>query len=70
MSADLSDFQRRLGISRKVLSERLNSLTRGAILARQKCQSTPDRYEDSLTDKGHLRPILAAIKAWEERWEQ
>jgi DNA-binding HxlR family transcriptional regulator len=65
------DFQRHLGISRKVLSERLNWLTSAEILERRKYQSAPDRYEYLLTDKGRdLLPILAAMMQWEERWER
>lgn len=65
------DFQRHLGISRKVLSERLKWLTGAEILERRKYQSAPDRYEYLLTDKGRdLLPILAAMMQWEERWEQ
>ena len=64
------DFQRQLGISRKVLSERLKCLTGAEILARTKYQNAPDRYEYLLTDKGRdLLPILAAMKMWSERWE-
>lgn len=65
------DFQRHLGISRKVLSERLKRLTDADILERRKYQSAPERYEYLLTDKGRdLLPILAAMMQWEERWEQ
>ena len=65
------DFHRHLGISRKVLSERLKRLTSAEILERRKYQGAPDRYEYLLTDKGRdLLPILAAIARWEERWTQ
>ncbi|RNM12091.1 winged helix-turn-helix transcriptional regulator [Nocardioides pocheonensis] len=65
------DFQRHLGISRKVLSERLKWLTSAEIVERRKYQSAPDRYEYVLTDKGRdLLPILAAMMQWEERWER
>lgn len=64
------DFRRHLGISRKVLSERLKCLTAGGILERRKYQSRPDRYEYLLTDKGRdLLPVLAALTQWKERWE-
>ncbi|RJS46798.1 winged helix-turn-helix transcriptional regulator [Nocardioides cavernaquae] len=65
------DFQRTLGISRKVLSERLKWLTGAGILERRKYQNAPDRYEYLLTEKGRgLLPVLAAMKQWEERWGQ
>jgi DNA-binding HxlR family transcriptional regulator len=63
------DLQRQLGISRKVLSERLKWLTRAEVLERRKYQCAPDRYEYVLTDKGRdLLPILTAMKQWQERW--
>jgi DNA-binding HxlR family transcriptional regulator len=63
------DFQQQLGISRKVLAERLKWLTGAEILVRSKYRSAPDRYEYLLTDKGRdLLPILTAMKQWEERW--
>lgn len=65
------DLQRHLGISRKVLSERLKWLTDARVLERRKYQNAPDRYEYLLTDKGRgLLPVLAAMKQWEERWER
>ena len=65
------DFQRQLGISRKVLSERLKWLTGAEILERRKYQSAPERYEYLLTDKGRdMLPILEAMTQWEKRWER
>ena len=65
------DFQRHLGISRKVLSERLKSLITAEILVRSQYQRSPDRYEYLLTDKGRdLLPILVSMAEWEERWQQ
>jgi DNA-binding HxlR family transcriptional regulator len=65
------DLQRHLGISRRVLSERLKRLTGTEVLERRKYQSSPDRYEYLLTDKGRdLLPVLAAMTQWEERWER
>jgi DNA-binding HxlR family transcriptional regulator len=62
-------FQRRLGISRKTLSQRLSSLVDDGLLAREKYQSRPDRFEYLLTAKGRdLFPIVLAIKNWGERW--
>lgn len=63
------DFRRNLGISRKVLSERLKWLTAAGVLERRRYQRAPDRYEYLLTDKGRdLLPVLAAMTHWEERW--
>ncbi len=65
------DFQRHLGISRRVFSERLKSPTGAEILARHQYQSSPDRYEYLLTDKGRdLLPLLVAMVQREKRWQQ
>lgn len=63
-------FQRRLGISRKTLSQRLSSLVDDGLLTREKYQSRPERFEYLLTAKGHdLFPIVLAIRNWGERWD-
>lgn len=65
-----NEIQRRLGISRKVLSERLKSLTGAEVLERRKYRRAPDRFEYLLTRKGRdLLPILEAMMRWEARWE-
>ena len=65
------DFQRHLGISRKVLSERLKWLITAEIFERRKYQDSPERYEYLLTVKGRdLLPVHAAMLEWRERWEQ
>ena len=64
------DFQARLGISRKVLAQRLKDLVpREGVLVREKYQSRPDRHEYRLTNKGRdLAPVLVAMMTWSERW--
>ena len=65
------DLQRQLGISRKVLSERLKWLVEVEILERRKYHDSPARYEYQLTVKGReLLPIHAAVLQWRERWER
>ena len=65
------DFMRQLGISRKVLSERLKWLITAEILERRKYQDSPERYEYLLTAKGRdLLPVHAAMLEWRERWER
>jgi DNA-binding HxlR family transcriptional regulator len=63
------EFQRRLGMSRKTLSQRLKSLVDDDILLREQYQSRPVRFEYRLTDKGRdLFPVLIEIKRWGELW--
>ena len=65
------DLQRQLGISRKVLAERLKELVAEEVLDRRKYQDLPERHEYLLTAKGRdLLPIHAALMAWRERWER
>jgi len=64
-------FQERLGISRKTLSQRLSSLVEDGVLVREQYQSRPQRFEYLLTEKGRdLFPIIQAIKDWGDRWDQ
>lgn len=64
------DFQARLGISRNILSERLDHLVDRGVLERQRYQDRPPRYAYVLTDKGRdLWPVLAALRQWGDRWE-
>ncbi|GCD88181.1 helix-turn-helix domain-containing protein [Nocardioides sp. LS1] len=63
------DFQRRLGISRKVLSERLRQLVAEDFFERRLYQARPPRYEYRLTPKGKaLRVAIAAMAAWVREW--
>ena len=63
------DFQRRLGVSRSVLTNRLNRLVDEGILATREYQSRPPRVEYVLTDKGaDLFPVLVALQQWGDRW--
>ncbi len=59
------DFERRLGISRSIIAERLKRLTDEGVLRREAYQDRPVRYEYRLTDKGlALHPVLMAIVHW------
>jgi len=63
------DFQKRLGISRNILSKRLKSLVSEDVLEKRLYQAKPDRFEYRLTEKGRdLFPIFMAIMRWGERW--
>ena len=58
-----------LGISRKVLTSRLQRLTEEDILRKVPYQQAPLRYEYRLTAKGlDLMPVLLAMMRWGDRW--
>jgi DNA-binding HxlR family transcriptional regulator len=63
------DFRARLGISRTVLSTRLDTLVDHGVLERERYQRRPDRYEYVLTEKGaDLWPALHALAEWGNRY--
>jgi DNA-binding HxlR family transcriptional regulator len=63
------DLQQELGISRKVLAERLKWLVGKGMLARRTYLERPQRYEYVLTEKGtQFCDVLLAITAWGDRW--
>jgi DNA-binding HxlR family transcriptional regulator len=62
------ELQRSLGVARNVLSARLQRLVEEDILERRPYQSSPERYEYFLTEKGlDLWPALVALLAWGDR---
>ncbi len=64
------DFQRRLGISRNILSDRLDHLVDKGVLTRVPYQQHPVRYDYRLTEKGRdLWLVLTAMREWGDRWE-
>lgn len=63
-------LQRHLGISRKVLAERLAWLVEHDVLERRPYSERPLRHEYALTEKGRdFVQVLFAIAAWGDRWE-
>lgn len=63
-------IQADLGISRKVLAERLASLEDDGVVERRAYQDNPPRYDYVLTQKGsELGSLLLAMIAWGDRWE-
>lgn len=61
-------LQADLGISRKVLTERLNHLVGHGVLERRPYDRRP-RYEYVLTDKGaELVELLMVMAGWGDRW--
>jgi DNA-binding HxlR family transcriptional regulator len=64
------DFQRDLGVSRGVLTTRLQLLCDEGILERRRYQERPERFEYRLTDKGRdLWPVMMALVKWGDRHE-
>jgi DNA-binding HxlR family transcriptional regulator len=63
------DFQRRLGVTRHLLADRLRKLVEAGILERLRYQEKPARYEYKLTEKGRdLYPVIVALLRWGDRW--
>jgi len=62
-------LQSSLGISRKVLAERLRWLTEHGVLDRCAYSSRPPRYEYVLTPKGlELFEVLMVMVRWGDKW--
>jgi DNA-binding HxlR family transcriptional regulator len=63
------DLQRDLGISRKVLAERLRHLVAAGMLERRPYSERPPRHEYELTEMGsQFVDVLMAMVAWGDRW--
>ena len=64
-------FESSIGISGRVLSERLKELENLDIVKREVYPETPVRIEYSLTEKGlALEPIIKEIENWSQTWLQ
>jgi DNA-binding HxlR family transcriptional regulator len=62
-------LQRDLGISRKVLAERLKSLVEEGMLERRRYSEHPVRHEYVLTPKGfEFVDVLMVMAQWGDRW--
>jgi DNA-binding HxlR family transcriptional regulator len=62
-------LQADLGISRKVLTERLKWLVESGILERRQYETRPPRFEYVLTTKGaELVDLLMVMVAWGDKW--
>ncbi|MBY0222924.1 MULTISPECIES: winged helix-turn-helix transcriptional regulator [Sporosarcina] len=62
-------LQSSIGISGKVLSERLKDLEQKEIIKRKVIPETPVIIEYSLTEKGYsLEPVLKEIENWSQAW--
>jgi DNA-binding HxlR family transcriptional regulator len=63
------DFVARLGISRNILTNRLDTLVAAGVLERRPYDETRGRYDYLLTDKGRaLWPVMTALRQWGDEW--
>jgi len=63
------DLVTELGISRKVLTERLAGLIADGVLRREPYQTGPVRYAYRLTEAGRdLLGVVVALQDWGDRW--
>lgn len=63
------DFHALLGMTRHVLTDRLNRLVEADILKKVPYQEKPARHEYRLTDKGKdLYPVVLSLMAWGDKW--
>ena len=64
------EIQKNLGVSRKLLTDRLDTLVREDVLARVQYQDRPARWEYQLTVKGEeLMVVMLALLSWGDRWQ-
>lgn len=64
-------FQKHLGLTRHVLSERLSRLVEQGIFEKQAYVERQQRFEYVLTEKGlALAPILKAMLQWGVAWTE
>lgn len=58
-----------LGISRRVLADRLRHLVEAGLLERSAYSCAPPRHDYLLTDRGRaLLPVLVGLQDWGDRW--
>jgi DNA-binding HxlR family transcriptional regulator len=63
------DFQKKIGISRSLLTTRLKKLVDGGVLERRPIASDAKRQEYVLTEKGQdLFTTIIALRQWGDRW--
>jgi DNA-binding HxlR family transcriptional regulator len=63
------DFVERLGISRNILTTRLDKLVDAGILERRPYDTGRGRYDYLLTDKGRaLWPVMTTLRQWGDEW--
>ena len=64
-----NELQSAIGVSGKVLSDRLKDLEQQGIVHREVIPETPVIIQYSLTEKGHsMQPIIQSIESWSQDW--
>lgn len=64
-----NEIQSSIGVSGKVLSDRLKELEHQGLVKREVIPVTPVIIEYSLTEKGRsMEPILRTIENWSQAW--
>jgi DNA-binding HxlR family transcriptional regulator len=63
------DFEKSLGISKNILSDRLQRLVENEIFLKVDVGQAGERFEYRLTEKGEaLLPLLTALRDWSDEW--
>jgi DNA-binding HxlR family transcriptional regulator len=63
------DFHESLGVARRVLTERLNTLVASGVLRKVSYQENPERFEYRLTDMGlELYPVILSMVHWGDKY--
>jgi DNA-binding HxlR family transcriptional regulator len=63
------DFEKSLGISKNILSDRLGKLVLHGIFRKVDVGEAGERFEYRLTEKGEaLLPLLTALRDWSDEW--
>ncbi len=64
-----NDLQKRLGIARNTLTDRLATLVDHDVLTKVAYQDNPERFEYCLTQKGlALSPVIVTLMQWGDEW--
>ncbi len=62
-------FQKRLGVARNVLQQRLERLIESGVMEKSMYSEHPPRYDYRLTEKGRdLWPIINAMRQWGDQY--
>lgn len=63
------ELEQTIGITGKVLSDRLKKLEEEGFVSRTVYAETPVRIEYSLTERGRsMRPVMESIRHWANEW--
>jgi DNA-binding HxlR family transcriptional regulator len=63
------DFVERLGISRNILTNRLERLVSAGVLERRPYDEARGRFDYVLTERGRaLWPVMTALRQWGDEW--